>query len=75
MPRCKNLVGKTKCKKPLGKPRRRRNDIKMDLEEIVREGADWINMIHVRDKCQAVVNTVMNLQVRELRSYGLLRSE
>jgi hypothetical protein len=76
MPLCRNLVGNPKCKKLLGKPRRRRNDtIKMDLEEIVGKGVDWINMTHYRDKSRAVVNTVMKLQVRELRSYGLLRSE
>jgi len=76
MPMCRNLVGKPKCKKPLAKPRRRRNNsIKMDLEDIVREGVDWINLTHDRDKSRAVVNTVMNLHVRELRSSGSLRSE
>ena len=69
-------MGKPKCKKPLAKPRRRRNNsIKMDLEDIVREGVDWINLTHDRDKSRAVVNTVMNLHVRELRSSGSLRSE
>jgi hypothetical protein len=47
----------------------------MDLEETVGEGVDWIYMTHDRDKSRAVVNTVMKLQVPELRSYGLLRSE
>jgi len=36
---------------------------------------DWINLTHDRDEIRAVVNTVMNLQVRELHSYVLLRSE
>ena len=69
-------MGKPKRKEPLAKPRRRRNNtIKMDLEQIVREGVDWINLNHDGDKSRAVVNTVMNLHVRELHSYGLLRSE
>jgi len=76
MPLYRNLVRKPKCKKSIAKPRRRRNNtIKMDLEEIVREGVDWINLTHDRDRSRAVVNTVMNRHVRELCSYDLLRSE
>jgi hypothetical protein len=64
------------CRNLVGKPKRRRNDtIKLDLEETVRKGVDWINLTHDRDNSRAVVNTVMKLRVRELRSYGSLRSE
>jgi hypothetical protein len=55
---------------------RARNDtVEMDHEETTLEGVDWINLAHARNKSRAVVNTVMKLQVRELRPYGLLRSE
>jgi hypothetical protein len=37
------LVGKRKGKRPLGRPRSRREDnIRMDLGEIGREGVDWM---------------------------------
>jgi hypothetical protein len=49
--------------------------LKMNVVEKVRKGVDWINLTHNRDKSRAVVNTVMNLQVRERRSYGLLHSK
>jgi hypothetical protein len=50
------LVGKPEGKRPLGRPRRRWEDnIKMDLREIVIDGANWIRL--------AFVNTVMNLRV------------
>jgi hypothetical protein len=39
--------------------------LKWNLKEIRlgRGGADWINLAQDRCKCQAVVNTVMNLRV------------
>ena len=37
------LVGKPDGKRPLGRPRRRREDnIKMDLQEVGCRGTDWI---------------------------------
>jgi hypothetical protein len=36
-------VGKPKGKRPLGRPRRRWVDIKMDLIEIELAGMDWID--------------------------------
>jgi hypothetical protein len=36
---------------------------KMDRKEIGSEGVDWINVAPNRDRWQALVNTVMNLQV------------
>ena len=38
-------------------------NIKMDLKEIVWDGMDWNNLAHERDKWQAVVSTIMNVQV------------
>jgi hypothetical protein len=58
------LVGKSKGKKPLGRPRRRWLDnIKMDLRETVWGGMDWIDLALDRDQWRALVNTVMNLRV------------
>jgi hypothetical protein len=33
----------------------------MDLKEIGWDGMDWINLVQNRDKCRALLNTVMNL--------------
>jgi hypothetical protein len=58
------LVGKPEGKRPLGRPRRRWEDnIKMDLQEVGGAG-DWLELAQDRDRWQALVNVVMNLQVR-----------
>jgi hypothetical protein len=60
------LVGKPKRKRPFGRPRHRWEDgIKMDLWEIGwgGGGVEWIYLAQGRDRWQAVVNAVMNLQV------------
>jgi hypothetical protein len=64
------LVGKLGGKRPLERPRRRREDgIKIDLREI---GwgvcVEWIPLAQDRDRWQAVVNAVMNLKVLAPRS-------
>jgi len=46
------LVGKPEGKRALGRPRRRLEDnIKMDLQEVGREGRDWIKLAQDRDRC------------------------
>jgi hypothetical protein len=37
----------------------------MDLREIRWGGMNWINLVQDRDKCKALVNTVMILQVSQ----------
>lgn len=39
------------------------NNIKMYVKEIEREDVGWINLAKDRDRWQAAVNTVKNLQV------------
>jgi hypothetical protein len=50
-------------KRPLGRPRHRWEDIKMDLQEVGCGCMDWIELALDRDRWQAVVNAVMNLWV------------
>jgi hypothetical protein len=58
------LVGKPEGKRPLGRPRHRWEDnFKMDLQEVECGGMDWIELAQERDRWQALVNEVMNLQV------------
>ena len=60
----RDLVGKPEVERPLGRPRRRWEDIiKMDLHEVGCEGMDWIELAQVRDRWRVLVNTVMNLRV------------
>jgi hypothetical protein len=56
-------MGKAEGKRPLGRPRRRWEDIRMDLREIGWGGVDWIDLAEDRDQWRALVNTVMNLRV------------
>jgi hypothetical protein len=63
------LVGKPEGKRPLERPRHRREEgIKMDLREIGWGCVEWIHLAHDRDRWRALVNAVMNLRVLGLRS-------
>ena len=57
------LVGKPEVRRPLGRPRRRREDnIKVNLRE-VGWGMSWIDLSQDSDSWRALVNAVMNLWV------------
>jgi hypothetical protein len=56
------LVGKSEGKRPLGRPRHRWEDIRMNLREIGWEGVDWMHLTQDRDQWWALVNMVMNFQ-------------
>ena len=58
------VVGKFEGRRPIGRPRHRWEDnIKMDLQEVRCRGMDWIVLSQGRDRWQAIVNAVLNLQV------------
>ena len=58
------LMGNPEGKRPLGRPRHRwENNIKMDLQEVGYRVLDWIELTQDRDRWQAFVNAVINLQL------------
>ena len=57
----KVLVGKSEWKKPLERLTHKWVDnIKMDLQEVGRQGMDWIDLAQDRNRWQALVNVLMN---------------
>jgi len=57
------LLGKPEVRRPLGRPRRRWVDIRMDLQEVGCEYMDWIGLAQDRDRWRTLVIAVMNLRV------------
>jgi hypothetical protein len=58
------LVEKPEEKRPVGRPKRRVADnIRMDLGKIGWDGVDWIGLAQDVDRCSALVNTVMIIEV------------
>ena len=58
------LVGRPEGRRPLERPRCRREDnIKMDLQEVGCGGMDWIELAQDSDGMHALVYVLMNLQI------------
>jgi hypothetical protein len=63
------LVGNPEGRSPLGRPRRRwENVFRMDLEERGWGGVEWIHLAQDRDRWRTLVNAVMNLRILGPRS-------
>ena len=59
-----SLTGKPTGKRLLGWPRRRwKDNIRMDLEEIVINVGNWVDSAQDRDCWRALVNAALNLRV------------
>jgi len=57
------LVGKPEGRRPLGRPRCRWVDIRIDLQEVGCGYMDWIGLAQDRDRWRTLVSAVMNLRV------------
>jgi hypothetical protein len=57
------LVRKPEGKRPLGRPRCRWVDIRMDFGEVGWGVVDWIGLAKDRNRWRALVNSVLNLRV------------
>ena len=57
------LEGKPEGKRPLGRPRRRWVEIRMDLQEVGCGYMDWIGLAQDRDGWRTLVSAVMSLRV------------
>ena len=59
-----NLTGKSRGKRPLGRPRRRWEDnIRMDRKEIGISTRNWVDSTQDRDYWRALVNAALNLRI------------
>ena len=57
------FVGKPEGRRPLGRHRRRWDNIRMDLQEVGCGYLDWIGLAQDRDRWRTLVSVVMNLWV------------
>jgi hypothetical protein len=57
------LMGKPEGKIPLGRPRGRWVDNKINLRDTGWDDMDWIDLVQGRDQWRALVKEVMNLRV------------
>ena len=57
------LVGKLEGRRPLGRPRRRWVDIRMDVQEVGCGYMEWIGLAQDRDRWRTLVSAVTNLRV------------
>jgi hypothetical protein len=57
------LVGKPEGKKPLGRPSRWVDNIRMDLGAVGWGDVDWIGLAQDRNRWRVLVNSVLNLRV------------
>ena len=58
----KILTGKPTGKRPLGRPRHRWDNIRMDLEEICINAGNWVDPAQDRDYWRALVSAALNLR-------------
>jgi hypothetical protein len=63
MIRINTVIGNPEGKRPLGRARRRWEDIRTELREIQSEVVDLIHLAHDRNQWWILVNTEMNLQI------------
>ena len=57
------LTGKPTRKRPLGRPKRRWDNIRIDLEEIDNNAGNWVDSAQYRDYWRALVNAALKLQI------------
>ena len=57
------LTGTPTGKRPLGRPRRRQDNIRMDLKEIGINSRNWFDSAQNRDYWRAHANATLNLRV------------
>jgi hypothetical protein len=69
------LVGMSEGKRPLGRPRCRREDNIKPYVEGRYEGVDWIDLVHDIQNLLALVKTVMNLRVPQIAGNSLTSRE
>ena len=59
----KIITGKPTGKRPLGRPRRKMNNIRMNLNEIDINTRNWVYLAQDMDYWRALLNTALNLWV------------